>query len=179
MRTFKALAALALTSLTLIACGSSPEASPQQESTSQSEAAVSSGGIGATCGNDSNCNRGLVCEPICPVIPGRPHCMIFGGTCEPTCTRWSTSLAGSTFTSTDGAHSITFDSATHFTKTDGCPQTGIHCNSIQLTTGTYVSYGTSISLRGDLGQRDTMAVEAHCYQGLLDANTGAELYPAN
>jgi hypothetical protein len=174
MRIFKALAAIVVTSTAVLACGSPPAS---EGSTEASQAALSGGGVGASCGTDSSCNRGNVCEPICPVIPGRIHCEIAGGTCEPTCTRGGASLSGETFTSLDGAHSVTFNSSSSFTKTDGCPTTGIHCNHIQLTQGVYFSDGTTIYLEGNTGSFDTLSVEAHCYQGLVDDATSVELYP--
>ena len=176
MRAIKSAFAFAVSSLLLVACAASPGAS---ESTGEAAQAQTSGGaVGTTCMNDASCKSSLVCEPICPVIPGRPHCEIAGGTCEVACTRTSTSLSGSTFTSADGAHSITFTSGTAFSKTDGCPTTGIHCQNIRLETGKYASNGTTITLTPTVGAKSTLSVESHCYEGLLDNSDGVDLYPA-
>jgi hypothetical protein len=177
MRAIKSAFAFAVSSLLLVACAASPGAAEATGETSQ--ASSRGGAVGTTCTTDAACKSSLVCEPICPVIPGRAHCEIAGGTCEVACTRTSTSLSGSTFTSADGAHSITFSSATAFSKTDGCPNTGIHCENVALMTGTYTSNGTTITLTSTFGTKDTLTVESHCYEGLLDKTTGADLYPTN
>ena len=170
----RAIALSGLTSLLLVACGSAPGAS---EDTAASQSAVTSATTTA-CQTDSSCGWHDVCEPICPVIPGREHCEIAGGTCQPVCTRTASSLSGQTFTSADAAHSITFTSATQFTKTDGCSGT-IHCEHVVLTKGTYTSTGTTVRLYASNGTRDTLSVESHCYEGLLDEGDGVDLYPAN
>ncbi|HEY1694621.1 MAG TPA: hypothetical protein VGG39_20765 [Polyangiaceae bacterium] len=177
MLSLRAIALSGLTALALVACGG--VGSDGTEDTGSSQAAVTSGkgGVGTTCQTDSSCRSSLVCEPICPVIPGRPHCEIAGGTCEASCTRSGASLEGETFTSADGAHSITFSSPNEFSKTDGCSGT-IHCEHIELTTGTYSSNGTSVRLTSTTGAHDTLSVESHCYQGLLDESDGVDLYPA-
>ncbi len=46
-------------------------------------------------------------------------------------------------------------------------------------TGTYTSNGTTITLTSTFGTKDTLTVESHCYEGLLDKTTGADLYPTN
>jgi len=174
MLTFKTIAALSLTSLAVVACGATPDAS---EATESSQAAL--GQPVTMCMTDANCGKGLVCDPICPSVPGRAHCEIAGGTCEPICNRPASSLAGTTFTSADGAHSVQFTSETKFVKTDGCPTTGVHCEHIQQSTGTYVSDGSKIWLDASVGSSDTLAVESHCYAGLYDNGNGVELYPGS
>jgi hypothetical protein len=174
MINFKSFAALALASIALGACAAPVDA---ESSASSAQASTAAGGVGSTCTADASCDRGLVCEPICPVIPNLEHCMIAGGSCEPSCSRSASSLAGETFTSADEAHSITFTGTT-FTKTDGCPNTGIHCMHIQQTQGTYSSNGTTITLYPTGGNpRDTLTVESHCYEGLVDKSDGVELWP--
>jgi hypothetical protein len=178
MRMIKALAALAITSLTLVACGA-PEGS--EAPTDQASSALSGkGGLGANCAGDATCSGSLVCDAHCPVIPGRPHCEIAGGVCAPKCTESGHTLNGKTFTSLDGAHTITFESTSTYHKVDSCPTTGtIHCNHIAVADGTYVASGSTIALTSTLGAHDTLDVEPHCYDGLLDTQNNVELYPAN
>jgi len=139
-------------------------------------------GTGHACSTDSSCVSGDVCEPHCPVSPGRGHCEIAGGTCESRCTRSTTSLHGETFTSSNGAHSITFAANGTFSKTDGCDPApgGVTCHHIQLTTGTYKSSSTgkTITLTPAVGSAQTLSVETHRYEGLLDHTTGQQLYPS-
>jgi hypothetical protein len=162
-------------SFSIIACASSPESSDPTGQTSESALT----GKGGSCNADSSCKSSLVCNPHCPSIPGRAHCEIAGGTCGDRCELTSHDLAGTSFASTDGAHSLSFETDGTFVKLDGCANTGIHCNHIQRTTGTFSSTGTTIHLKLDLGGSDTVSVEKHCYQGLLDNSTGVELYPSN
>jgi hypothetical protein len=182
MRIVHALAAFALTSMTLVACGA-PEGSEASTDSASAEALSSKSGLGAlgaSCNTGTTCRTNLVCDLHCPVIPGRLHCEIPGGVCAPKCTETSDRITGKSFASTDGAHSITFETSTTFRKTDGCAQTGgIHCNHIQLTTGTYRATGTTVTLHADLGGKSTLAVEPNCYDGLLDTTTRAELYPSD
>ncbi len=183
MFTIKAVATFALTAITLVACSAGPEGNEAQEATGTTESAMSakgSGSLGQTCATDSSCNRGLVCDPICPIspLPGTFHCETIGNSCQPTCQRTPSELAGTSFSSVDGVHKITFTSKTEFSQTDGCPLTGIHCQNIKLTVGTYTSNGTTISLKSSLGARNTMSVESHCYEGLVDNSDGVELYLA-
>jgi hypothetical protein len=176
MFTIKAVATFALTALTLVACSAGPEGN--EEGTGSTESAVKSGGVDSSCSTDSNCNRGLVCDPICPIIPDHDHCEVVGGTCEPVCQRTKTQLEGTTFTSADDAHTITFNADGTFTQHDGCPTTGIHCDNIRLTQGTFSSNGTTVTLLASGGGRNTMSVESHCYEGLVDNSDGIDLYPA-
>jgi hypothetical protein len=175
MRFVHAFAALTFSSIAVIACGA-PDGSTEPGVESSSAALT----VTKACLSDSQCSAGAVCDMACPVIPGRVHCNIAGGTCQPRCVENAPDLAGKTFTSADGAHSITFTSTTSFTKTDGCSTlpNGARCKHIQLTTGTFASTGTSIELFGDLGSKDTLIVDPHCYEGLLD-KSGVELYPAD
>lgn len=166
MRGVHTLAALAVTAFTVAAQG----------------ATVGSyrGGLGANCLSDANCGGDLVCNAFCPVIPGRVHCDIAGGLCEPRCVQTGDTLSGKSFASLDGTHSITFESKTTYRKTDGCPNTGgIHCEHITLSTGTFKSNGTRISLTSDQDAHDTLKVEPHCYDGLLDEADHVQLYPSN
>lgn len=120
-----------------------------------------------------------MCNAFCPIIPGRVHCDIAGGVCAPRCTQTGDTLNGKSFASLDGAHSITFESTT-YRKTDGCPNTGgIHCDHIVLSTGTFQSSGTTISLTSSLGAHDRLTVEPHCYDGLLDQSDHVQLYPSH
>ncbi|HEY2516059.1 MAG TPA: hypothetical protein VGI39_34545, partial [Polyangiaceae bacterium] len=116
---------------------------------------------------DGQCKAGLVCEPHCPDIPGRPHCTIAGGVCELPCSDSPAALPGKVFRSANGAHSLTFGDHGAYTKTDGA----------DLTTGKFTSNGTLITLKDDLGGTGTLAVETHCYAGLFDRSAGAELFP--
>jgi hypothetical protein len=191
MRFVHALAALALGSLTVLACAAPTDATESAEATAQSSEALT--GTGGSCTRDSRCVAGDVCDLYCPVslLPGHFHCEIAGGSCRPAATQTVPGLGGQTFTSIDGAHNITFtystdadpihDTATTatFRKTDGCPQTGIHCNAIRLTTGTYSldRTGKVVTLTSDLGGSDSLQVLAHPYDGLVDTGTSAQLYP--
>jgi len=120
-----------------------------------------------------------VCNLHCPVIPGREHCEIAGGTCGERAELSSHELDGKSFVSVDGAHSIAFATGGTFTKLDGCPTTGIHCDHVQETTGTFTSNGTTIRLHISTGGSDTLTVEKHAYDGLFDNSDGIELYPSN
>jgi hypothetical protein len=180
MRILSIIAAVAVSSFAVLACGASPEASEANAQTSEAvQSAAATGGLNAACGTDSSCRVGLVCDLHCPLIPNKPHCNIAGGTCQPVCELFSSDLTGKTFTSSDGVHSITFTSSTQFSKTDGCTPlpNGAHCQHIVLTTGSYTSYGTSIALHAANGTRDTLAVDTHCYDGLLDEASNVNLYP--
>jgi hypothetical protein len=181
MRTLHALAAVTVAAVTaLVGCGANPDGAQPTSTSSEAVTASKGGGVGSSCQTDSTCERGLVCEPICPVIPDHVHCDIAGGTCEASCTRSASSLDGQTFTSADGAHSITFTSARAYTKTDGCPDTGgITCEHIAISNGTFTSNGTTVDLVSTLGARDTLTVEAHCYEGLLDHGDNVDLYATN
>jgi hypothetical protein len=174
MRIFTGSFLLIAASFTVIACASSPEGS---DPTGQTNAALT--GSGGTCSSDASCRSPLVCDLHCPVIPGREHCEIAGGTCSARCELSSRELDGTSFASTDGAHSIAFATGGKFTKLDGCPTTGIHCDHIQETTGTFTSNGTTIRLKPSSGGSDTVTVEEHCYDGLFDNSDGVELYPSN
>ena len=157
-------------------CGA-PEGSEAPVDSSSS--ALRGGGLGANCTGDATCRGNLVCDAHCPVIPGRPHCEIAGGVCAPKCSETGDTLAGKSFASLDGAHKITFQNATTYDKVDSCPTTGIHCNHIAVADGTFVAGGASIALTSTLGAKDTLTVEPHCYDGLVDTQNGVELYPAN
>ena len=178
MRMIKALAAFAFTSLTVVACGA-PEGSEAPVDSNSS--ALRGGGLGANCTGDTTCRSGLVCDAHCPIIPGRAHCEIAGGVCAPKCSETGDTLAGKSFASLDGAHTITFLTSTTFHKVDSCPTTpgGIHCNHIGIADGTYTSNGTTIAITSTLGAKDSFTVEPHCYDGLVDTQTGIELYPSN
>ena len=169
---------LVLTSFTALALNAQDGQEEPSEAVSAPGTEFSRSGPGSSCLDDSDCGGALVCDAYCPVIPGRVHCDAVGGTCEPRCEETGSSLKGKTFTSADGAHSITFTSSTTYQKTDGCPNTGgIHCNHIVLSTGTFFATGEKVLLTSDQGAHDTLTVEPHCYDGLLDEQDGVELYP--
>ena len=171
MRVTHLVAALALSSLPLVVHGS-PAAPPA------SAAPAGKGGTGASCMGDAECGGKLVCDASCPVIPGRIHCDIAGGVCEPRCTQTGSSLNGKSFASLDGVHSIQFESPSTYRKTDGCAKTGtVQCHHIVVSTGTYRASGATISLTSSQGAHDTLKVEPHCYDGLLDTSDHIELYP--
>jgi hypothetical protein len=194
MRFNHALAALAFSSMAIVACGapdgSTGSTEPGVESSSQALKAT-----GGMCTSDWQCVAGDVCDVICPVspLPGHFHCEIAGSHCEPRATQTVPGLGGHTFTSVDGAHTITFtystdpdtvhDAATTatFVKRDACsPQpSGIHCNSIQIMTGTYSldKTGTVVTLTADLGGGDSLKVSPHYYDGLFDDGKSVQLYP--
>jgi hypothetical protein len=166
--------------LLIAACftiGACASASDGADPTGQTESAVT--GSGGMCETDSNCRSPLVCDLHCPVIPGREHCEIAGGTCSARCELSTHQLEGMSFVSTDGSESIAFAAGAKFTKLVGCPNTGIHCDHIQEITGTFTSDGTSIRLHPTTGASDTVKVEKHCYDGIFDDATGLELYPSN
>ncbi len=183
MSTFKALHALALVSfgsLLFAACA----VTPAEDEVDGDDATTSAAVVRAkkACLADTACVTGDVCDLYCPIIPGRFHCEIAGGTCEPRAMRTTASLHGETFTSSDGAHSITFAANGTFKKTDGCDPIPGHvtCDHIELTTGTYASSSTgkTVKLTTSLDTTDTLSVETHCYEGLHDPSSGAVLYPS-
>jgi hypothetical protein len=174
MRIFTGSFLLIAASFTIVACASSPESS---DPTGETTSALT--GAGGNCSTDANCKSSLVCDLHCPIIPGREHCEIAGGTCSARAELTTRELVGTSFASTDGAHSIAFASGDKFTKLDGCPNTGIHCEHIQETTGTFTSNGTTIRLKISTGGSDTLTVDPHAYNGVLDNSTGVELYPSN
>ena len=84
MHRVHALAALAFTSFTFAALGAPDSSKAPADSNASTQLAC--GGPGANCTGDVTCGRPLVCDAHCPVIPGRLHCEIAGGVCEPRCT---------------------------------------------------------------------------------------------
>jgi hypothetical protein len=192
LKTLPALAVLALGSLALVPACAVAQADSADNVNGADSADDTDAEEGVTaealsraakaCTTDATCESGFECAPHCPIIPGRLHCELVGGTCAARCTRSSASLHGQTFASSDAAHSITFAANGTFQKTDGCDPGpgGITCNHIELTKGTYASSSTgkTVKLTSNLGTVETLSVETHCYEGLHDPGTGAILYPA-
>ena len=167
MRILKA--ARAVVPLSMIALGCSAQSPQSSEAPAEVAQGLSAkGDVGASCDTDAQCKAGLVCEPHCPRIPGRPHCAIAGGVCELPCSDSPSSLPGKVFRSADGMRSVTFGEQGAYTKTDGA----------EVTSGKFSSNGAVITLKGLLGVAGSLSVEAHCYAGLFDRATGVELFPA-
>jgi hypothetical protein len=169
----RAALGLLVPAFVLLACGAAP--APAEASGDSAEALNGSAGLDASCHVDSDCQTPLFCDLLCPVLPGRPHCQIVGGKCEPACARTPATLAGTSFASVDQTVSVTFTSTTAFTRVPPCPVEGVHCTP---EIGTYsVSNGVIALSATRFAFHEALTVDPHCYDGLFDPLSGEQLFP--